>query len=323
MPTMKMNKTVIPELNFVLDCITDSEKKRLASALLIIMYIITFFGNLLVIAVILADHQLHEPMFVYIGTLATLDLAISSYVIGSMLSILLFNYSVVSQNVCLLQMAIVIYIEALISLILGIMAYDRYVAVLHPLRYHSIVTNKTVSAFLLLCNVFGFIAITPFIISAKELPFCKTTVLPFCFCDYSTMVHVACTNDPKYLFILSIITVIFGGGPVVMILFSYSNIAYSALKISSAEGKRKLYSTCSTQLLVVGLAYGPIFLSYMLPAAGVKWSTEAYNAMVIMGNISPPVFNPLIYSFRNQEIKKSIYKFFTRKRNAAQIGTRK
>ncbi|XP_051782650.1 putative gustatory receptor clone PTE03 [Erpetoichthys calabaricus] len=316
---MKMNNTVVQEPDFVLDCRIDSDKKSLTAAALVFIYLVILFANLLVLFVILLNHQLQEPMFLNIGALAAIDVANSSNFIPKMLSVLLYNDSVISNSACVTQVALVFYLEVLISLILGLMAYDRYVAVLYPLRYPSIITNKTVFAILLLFNGIGLIDIIPFIVFVKELPYCSTNILPFCFCEYSTLVHIACSDDPKYLLLLSINTVIFGGGPLTLILFSYSRIAHAALKIPSSEGKNKLYSTCVTQLFVVGIEYGPLLFCYVLPAAGVKLSIESYNTMVVVSNIIPPMLNPLIYSFRNQEIKKSIYKLFVGKRTVAQI----
>ncbi|XP_028646122.1 olfactory receptor 5F1-like [Erpetoichthys calabaricus] len=318
-----MNTTTIPESDFVLNCMVATDKKTFTVATLALIYLITLFGNLLVILVILINHQLQTPMFFCIGALAAIDLANSSNLIPKMLSLLIFDYTVVSSGFCLLQMVLVFHLEVIETLLLGLMAYDRYVAVVYPLRYPSIITNRTVFIFLLVFNGIGLIDITPFIIYAKELPFCKTNVLPYCFCDYSTMVHIACTEDPKYLTILSITAAVLGIGPLVLILFSYTRIAYAALKISSVEGKRKVFSTCLTHLLVVGLFYCPLLLSYVLPGAGVKLSTEAYNTMVIVGNIIPPMLNPLIYSFRNKEIKNSIYKLFMGKRTVTQIEAKK
>ncbi|XP_039602068.1 olfactory receptor 10A5-like [Polypterus senegalus] len=276
-----MNTTTIPEADFVLNCMVATEKKTFTIATLALIYLITLFGNLLVILVILINHQLQTPMFFCIGALAAIDLANSSNLIPKMLSLLIFNYTVVSSGFCLLQMVLVFHLEVIETLLLGLMAYDRYVAVLYPLRYPSIITNRTVFIFLVVFN------------------------------------------DPKYLIILSITAAVLGIGPLVLILFSYTRIAYAALKISSSEGKNKVFSTCLTHLLVVGLFYCPLLLSYVLPGAGVKLSTEAYNTMVIVGNIIPPMLNPIIYSFRNKEIKNSIYKLFMGKKTVTQIGAKK
>ncbi|XP_028646118.1 olfactory receptor 2S2-like isoform X2 [Erpetoichthys calabaricus] len=318
-----MNDTVLQEPDFVLDCRIDSDKKSLTAAALAFIYLTILFGNFLVILVILLNHQLQTPMFFYVGALSVVDIVNSSTLIPQMICALLLKGSVVPNHVCLMLNAIVGYMEVLVCLILALMAYDRYVAVLNPLRYPSIITNKTVFAVLLLFNGIGIIGEIPFIIFAKELPFCNIDVLPFCYCEYATMVRIACTDDPKYLLSLFLVTVVLGTGPLTMILFSYGKIAHAVLKIPSSEGKSKLYNTCVTQLLVIGTQFGPLMIYYMLPATGIEFSTAEYNTMFLLSNAIPPMLNPIIYSFRNQEIKKSISKLFTGKRTVAQIGAKK
>ncbi|XP_051781885.1 olfactory receptor 1468-like [Erpetoichthys calabaricus] len=309
-----MDNSTIPLSEFLLHCVVESDKRNLTVCLLFFIYFVSLFGNLLVTMVIIFNHQLHTPMYIYIATLAVIDLANSTNLIPKMLNVLMHDSSAVPYGSCLLQMYVVLYLEAFESLLLAQMAFDRYVAVVHPLRYPSIITKRNVLAALLISNIVGAFAKSPFIFLANELPFCHSNVLPYCFCDYATMVHVACTENPKYLIILSGIVTFCGVFPLLLILFSYARISLAALKISSVEGKKKVFSTCLTHLLVVGLFYFPLLASYILPGTGVQLSTEAYNTMVIVGNVVPPMLNPVIYSFRNKKIKNNIVKLLTLKR---------
>ncbi|KAG2457086.1 OR3A1 protein, partial [Polypterus senegalus] len=134
------------------------------------------------------------------------------------------------------------------------------------------------------------------------------------------MVHISCTDDPKYLAYVSSCSFVLGVGPLVLILSSYSRIVQEALQISSVEGKKKVFSTCVTHLLVVGTFYVPILLSYTLPGLGIPLSTEIYNTMDMIGIIIPPMMNPIIYSFRNNEIKSGIYKLFKAMKTSPDAG---
>uniref|UniRef100_A0A8C4SS82 Olfactory receptor n=1 Tax=Erpetoichthys calabaricus TaxID=27687 RepID=A0A8C4SS82_ERPCA len=305
-----MSNTTITVTEFVLHCVINADQKSATISILALIYLLSLFGNLLVIAVIVMNSQLHAPMYLYIGTLAVIDLANSSVLIPKMLSVLQLDSSVVPFGACVLQMFVVFHVEEMESLLLLFMAVDRYIAVVYPLRYPSVITNKTVWTAVIALNIFGIISIMPYIFFTAELSFCHSNILKYCFCDYATMVDVA---YPKYLIFLAAGCITTGILPMVLILISYCRIALAALKISSVEGKKKVFSTCLTHLLVVGLFYIPLTLSYILPGVGVKLSTESYNTMVIVGNVLPPMMNPLIYSFRNKEIKSNIQRLFTKK----------
>ncbi|XP_051783230.1 olfactory receptor 13G1-like [Erpetoichthys calabaricus] len=315
-----MFNTSLSVSEFVLHCAIKPEQRNTTTALLILIYLISFIGNLLVILIILTNHQLQSPMYIYICTLAMIDLANSTILIPKMVSIILFDLLAVAYTACLVQMYLILNVELMESVLLVLMALDRYVAVVFPLRYPSIVTSKGVCIGVTILAISAFLINTSYIIFTNELPFCQTNILPYCFCDYPTMVHIACTEDPKYLLLLSTIVITLGVVPLPLILFSYFIIVLAALRITSVEGKRKVFNTCLTHLLVVGLFYIPLMTSYILPGAGVKLSTEAYNTMVIVGNVVPPMMNPIIYSFRNKEIKSSIYKLFSGKKPSPKIN---
>uniref|UniRef100_A0A8C4XCA1 Olfactory receptor n=1 Tax=Erpetoichthys calabaricus TaxID=27687 RepID=A0A8C4XCA1_ERPCA len=297
-----------PETGFVLHC-------SIMICVLAFIYFISMFGNLLVIMVIILNPQLHAPMYIYIGTLAVIDLANSSILIPKMLSVILLGSSVVPYAACVLQIFLFLHVEEMESFLLAFMAFDRYVAVVYPLQYPSAITNKKVGIGILVSNIFGIFFKSHILIVVSELSFCRTNILPFCFCDYATMVHVSCTEEFKYLIPLSAAVVVFGVFPLIFILTSYTRIAIEALRISSAGGKSKVFSTCVTHLLVVGLFYFPVALFYILPAAGVKISTETHNIIFILANAVPAMMNPIIYSFRNKEINKSIHRLFIRSRS--------
>uniref|UniRef100_A0A8C4SX63 Olfactory receptor n=1 Tax=Erpetoichthys calabaricus TaxID=27687 RepID=A0A8C4SX63_ERPCA len=298
---------------FLLQCEIQPAQRNFVVLVLSVIYCVTLFGNLLVILVIRMNHHLQTPMYLYI---AVVDIFNSTNIIPKMLAVLL-DSAVIPYGPCLLQMYMVFHLEMVESLVLVFMAYDRYVAVLHPLRYPSLITNKMVLISIFVSNVVGVLILTPFVVVATELRFCITNVLPYCFCDYATMVQVSCTNSAKYLVILSTTTIMSATAAVALILFSYLSIAKAALKISSVEGKRKIFSTCLTHLLVMGLFYLPLMVSYILPGVGVKLSLEVSNTLVIMASVVPPMMNPIIYSFRNTEIKISIYRLFTGMRTSS------
>ncbi|XP_051782661.1 olfactory receptor 1468-like [Erpetoichthys calabaricus] len=310
-----MNNATISVSELILQCAIESKQKTITICVLAFIYCLSMFGNLLVIVIIILNPQLHVPMYISIGILAVIDLANGSILIPKMLSILLLSSPVVPYAACVLQMFLFLQVEEMESFLLAFMAFDRYVAVVYPLQYPSVITNKTIAIGVLVLNMFAIVFNLQMLIFVSELSFCRTNILPFCFCDYATMVHVSCSEDPKYLIPMTSGLVVYGVFPQAFILLSYGRIAIEALRISSAGGKSKVFSTCVTHLLVVGLFYGPLSLFYLLPGAGVTITRETYNVMFILGNAVPLMMNPIIYSFRNKEINKSIRKLFTRKRS--------
>ncbi|XP_028646205.1 olfactory receptor 1496-like [Erpetoichthys calabaricus] len=303
-----MNHTSASMSEFMLHCAMDSQQIIYTTPLLTMVYLVTLFGNFLVILAITMNHNLQTPMNICIATLAVIDLAGSTNIVPKVIAVLLDSSSI-PYGLCLLQMLLVLYLEGMESLLLALMACDRYVAVIHPLRYPSLITNKVAWAAILLLLLISTVFIMPYILFVTEFSFCKTNVLNYCFCDYITMVKLACNEDPKYLIMLSAVSVVFGAGPFAFIILSYLRIAYAALKIASIQGKKKVFNTLSSHLLVVGLFNIPLLTSYLLPGTGVKLTTEAYNTMVIVSIIVPPMLNPIIYSFRNKEIKTGICTF--------------
>ncbi|XP_051781892.1 olfactory receptor 24-like isoform X2 [Erpetoichthys calabaricus] len=306
-----MNQTSVSVSEFVLHCTVDSEKKSYTIAILIMVYLVTLIGNFLVVLVIAMNPQLQKPMYVGIATLAVIDLVASTNIIPKLIAIL-SGGAAVPYGPCLLQLLIVLYLGGAQSYLLAFMACDRYVAVVYPLRYSTLVTKRIVWVAATLLNIIPAAFILTFLIFITELSFCNTNILNYCFCDYLAMVSVACNQNPKYFVILSAASIVFGFCPLAFILLSYARIAYAALKIPSTDGKKKTLNTVTTHLLVVALSNIPILISTMLNGIGVTLSTEASNAMVIVAITVPPMFNPLIYSFRNKEIRGSIKKLFKR-----------
>ncbi|KAG2456532.1 O10A5 protein, partial [Polypterus senegalus] len=323
MESTEMRNATIFVSGFVLHCEVTSEIRNFTVVALAIVYVATLFANILVILVIILDHHLQTPMFFLIGTLAVIDVLHNTNLIPKMMALLLFDTSPVPYDACLVQMFLVFHLEFVESLLFTLMAYDRYIAVIYPLRYPQLVNGRTVWAGILLSNILSGMPMTVYVVFVHELSFCRTNVLPYCFCDYATMVLISCTKNTKYLSFLSTIAITCGCVTLILIILSYGKIAYAALKISSAEGKGKVFDVLATHLLVVLLFYLPLLTAFILPGIGVKLSTEAYNALIIVATIVPPMMNPIIYSFRNKEMKNAIKKLFMGKRTTLEINNHK
>uniref|UniRef100_A0A8C4SRE2 Olfactory receptor n=1 Tax=Erpetoichthys calabaricus TaxID=27687 RepID=A0A8C4SRE2_ERPCA len=263
------------------------------------MFLVTCSGNLCILGLVILDQRLHTPMYFFLWNLSLLDVLMVTAITPKMLAVFL-EHNTISFAACFVQMYMIISFGATEILLVAAMAYDRYVAVVKPLHYNVIINLKTCIVIAATVWMLGFLMPLIPVTLASYLPFCGSNEIMHCFCDYPTVISLACTDVSSHAI----------GSLCLALIVVYVPFIF----ISSVEGKRKVFSTCLTHLLVVGLFYCPLLLSYVLPGAGVKLSTEAYNTMVIVGNIIPPMLNPLIYSFRNKEIKNSIYKLFMGKR---------
>ncbi|XP_051781886.1 olfactory receptor 1-like [Erpetoichthys calabaricus] len=304
-----MRNSTITVTEFVLNCMIEDPQSNNAVYIFSLIYLVTFIGNVLVILVITMNHHLRTPMYLYIGTLAVMDLINSTTVLPKLVAVLL-HYSAILYGLCVLQMSLISYIKVAITFLFAIMACDRYIAILYPLRYPSVITTKTVWTAVFLLHILSTALILPYVFLVSDLSFCQDNVLPSCFCSFFNMMDVSCDKDSKYVTISFAMVALCGIGPLVIIVLSYIKIAQAALKISSVAGKQKIFTTCVTHLIVIGMFYFPLLIFYVLPETGVKLSTETSNVLVIIAHAIPSMMNPIIYSFRNTEIKSSIFNIF-------------
>ncbi|KAG2456386.1 OR1E1 protein, partial [Polypterus senegalus] len=249
-----MSNTTVIVSEFILQCAIEANQKTATICVLALIYSISMFANLLVIVVIILNPQLHAPMYIYISSLAVIDLANGSILIPKMLSVLLLGSPAVPYGAYVLQMFLVAHVEEMESLLLAFMAFDRYIAVIYPLHYTSVITNKKVGIGLLVSNILDTIFKLHILFFVGELSFCRTNILPFCFCDYSTMVRMSCNEDPKYLSSLSVAVTVSGVFPLLLILLSYSRIAMEAMKISSEESTKMSNTTVIVSELILQCA---------------------------------------------------------------------
>ncbi|XP_039602084.1 olfactory receptor 1D2-like [Polypterus senegalus] len=175
------------ESEFVLHCVVDSSQRNYTIAALIFIYLISICSNLLVFLVIVQNHQLQTPMFLLIATLAILDILNSTNLIPRMVAALISDYLAVPYGPCILQIHVEAHILAVGTLTLSLMAADRYVAVVYPLRYPSVITNQTVLVCILLINVIAVIFVIPLTVLLTELPFCQVFFIPRSILDRITL----------------------------------------------------------------------------------------------------------------------------------------
>ncbi|XP_067414480.1 olfactory receptor 10D3-like [Emydura macquarii macquarii] len=297
------NLTVVSE--FILLGIPNTEgHETILFVAFLAFYLCTLLGNLLILSAILADSRLHTPMYFFLCNLSVVDLGFASISTPKLLVSLWAKSRTISLGGCMAQVFFYHFLSNTECLLCAVMAFDRYVAICHPLRY-LIIMNWRVCTILAagtwITNSFHATILTSLTFT---LPYCGPNVVDYYFCDIFPVAKLACADT--YI----IETVTFTNAGVVpmtcffLILLSYVRIFYSILKLNSAERRHKAASICASHLTVVTLFFGPCALVYTQP----RLSKALVTAVQISADVVTPMLNPVIYTLRNKEVKGALRK---------------
>nr|XP_033780640.1 olfactory receptor 4E2-like [Geotrypetes seraphini]XP_033780679.1 olfactory receptor 4E2-like [Geotrypetes seraphini] len=275
----------------------------------LVMYLGTIAGNLLIMITIFVDSQLHTPMYFFLCNLSFIDLCFSTVTVPRSLILFLLPSKAISFSECMTQLFFLHFIGGAECFHLVLMAYDRYVAICNPLRYATIM-NKQVCLLLVVSTwAGGFIHAFAQSLPIIELPFCGPNEIDHFLCDGHTLSLLACSTT----FISEALDMANSGSLALscfsVLVISYGYIISTVLKIPSAEGRHKAFSTCATHLLVVSLFFGPIVFVYMRPS--VTFAVD--KPLAVFYSIVTPWLNPIIYTFRNEKARKAMKKLGSRK----------
>ncbi|XP_037680339.1 olfactory receptor 7C2-like [Choloepus didactylus] len=274
------------------------------------IYLVTFTGNLLIILAIISDTHLHTPMYFFLSNLSFCDICFISTTIPKMLHNIQTENKVITYACCITQIFFFIVFGCLDSLLLTTMAYDRFVAISHPLHY-TVIMNPWLCEILVLgswcLSTLGSLLES---LPVLKLSFCTNMEIPHIFCDLSEVLKLACSDTLINNIVVYFVVSILGVFPVAGIFFSYSQILSSILRISSTRGKYKAFSTCGSHLLVVSLFYGTSLGIYLSSAATAS-SRKSLMASVMYAVVTP-MLNPFIYSLRNRDMKGALRRLISR-----------
>ncbi|XP_063797858.1 olfactory receptor 5V1-like [Pseudophryne corroboree] len=285
-----------------------SGRQVFLSFLIVVTYLMILVGNLTIFSIIKIDSHLQTPMYFFLSYLSILDVCYSTVTLPSMLANAVTGNRRISFNRCFTQLYFFVSLGGAECLLLAAMAYDRYVAICNPLHYH-LVMNKMFCSYLVggsgLC---GFLNSVLHTLMTSKLTFCGARHINHFFCDVPPMLHASCTDTRTSQLLLYIVSVYLGMTPFVFVIVSYTQIISTILKIRSADGRRKAFSTCSAHLIVVTVFYVTANFNYIGPAPGdsfdfIKLSSVLYSVLT-------PLFNPVIYCLRNQEVQRALKKVF-------------
>ncbi|XP_004611664.2 olfactory receptor 1C1 [Sorex araneus] len=307
----KTNGTLVEEF-VLLGLSLPAEQQHRLSVLFLCMYLVTVSGNTLIILAITFDPHLHSPMYFFLSNLALVDICFCSTTIPQMVAQTLSGSRTIPYALCLTQLFFFISFVNMDSLLLCVMAYDRYVAICHPLHYSSIMTLRlclqlVVGLWLLTC----LHALLHTALMAR-LTFCASNVIHHFFCDLNPLLQLSCSDISINILVIFIVGGLLAITPFICILVSYGFISTAILRVSSAQGKQKAFSTCGSHLAMVALFYGTAIAVYFSPSSSHTPERDTLSA--IMYNMVTPLLNPFIYSLRNRDMQRALRSLLCRGR---------
>ncbi|XP_040197874.1 olfactory receptor 1444-like [Rana temporaria] len=297
---------------FVFSGLTDNDKLiPFLFAFFLLVYLVTIIGNIGIIILVLVASNLHTPMYYFLSCLSAVDLFYSTSVTPKMLSDLPTLRKTISFNGCAVQFFFFAGLAGTEVFLLSSMSYDRYTAICHPLHYVSIMTKGKCLSLASLSFLLGFSQSVVHTSCMFSLRFCGSNLIEHFYCDVTPILRLSCSKTLlcNMLAILSVGCFCFFS--LSTILVSYVFIFTTILRIKSSEGQQKAFSTCSSHLMCTGVLFVSVFITYLRsPSSALDKKDKVAS---VFYSVMTPMLNPLIYSLRNQEVKKAIVQACKRK----------
>ncbi|XP_032648237.1 olfactory receptor 52R1-like [Chelonoidis abingdonii] len=277
------------------------------------MYVIVILGNFTILFIVKRDPSLHEPMYYFLCMLAVTDLVLSTSTLPKILAIFWFNSRKIDFSACFSQLYFIHCFSAIESGIFGVMAFDRYVAICHPLRHSTILTNRMVVKIGLAVVLRGSMLALPFPFLVRQWPYCRTNIIPHTHCEHMYVVKLACadTRVSSYYGLFVLFCEI--GLDVFFIVVSYTQILRAIFSLSTKDARLKTFGTCSSHLCVILAFYMPTLFSSLTTRFGHNLPRHFH---VFIGNVYllvPPMLNPIIYGARAKPIRDRLLQLFSHK----------
>ncbi|XP_066485719.1 olfactory receptor 5B21-like [Tiliqua scincoides] len=299
----KANQTHVAE--FILRGFRDLQHLQTPLFLLfLLVYMVTLAGNILIVVLVVADKHLHSPMYFFLGNFSFLETCYSSTILPKTLASLLTGDRAIPLKLCFVQHYFFASLGAVECYLLSVMSYDRYLAICQPLHYVTCMNGKFCLQLVGGSFLSGFLAISTTIILVSRLSFCGPNEINHFFCDVFPVIELSCSDTHLLRILIFLVASVFTLPPFLLTLISYGCIITAILRISSTSGRKKAFSTCSSHLIVVSIFYGTITIVYILP--NTETLRDLNKVFSVFYAVLTPMINPLVYSLRNQEVKKAL-----------------
>ncbi|XP_053779837.1 olfactory receptor 5AP2-like [Desmodus rotundus] len=274
--------------------------------LFLLVYGITVIANLGMILLISMDARLHTPMYYFLSSLSFSDICYSSSVSPKMLADFLSEQKKISYNLCALQMFFFVAFADIECVMLSVMAYDRYVAICNPLLYTTAMSGRVCAQLVAIVYIQSLLYSAIFTYCTIQLSFCKSNTINHFFCDFPPLLAISTPDTTINEIVIFTYSSCVLGFSIVTVLLSYSYIITTILRMKSAKGRHKAFSTCASHLTAVAMFYGTLLFMYFRPSSSYSMDTDKVAS--VFYTVVIPMLNPLIYSLRNKDVKDAIKK---------------
>ncbi|XP_053902102.1 olfactory receptor 6M1-like [Malaclemys terrapin pileata] len=272
--------------------------------LFFIILVVAMIGNSIIITLICTDYRLQSPMYFFLCNLSLIEILMTMTVVPKMLENFLSERKTISFYGCLAQSYFYFLLGISEYVLLAMMSYDRYVAICYPLSYSTIMNGKVCVWLVVGSWMGGFFSVLVPTVIKLGLPYCGPNIINHFFCDSAPLLHLACADTRLVEFIDFIISLPVLLGSLLLTVISYMYIICTIIRIPSAKGRQKAFSTCASHFTVVTIGYGTSIFIYVRPSQA---SSMNFNKVAsLMTTAVTPILNPLIFSLRNQKVKEAL-----------------
>ncbi|XP_004716479.1 olfactory receptor 10Z1-like [Echinops telfairi] len=282
-----------------------------------LLFVVVFFSHVTILVAngsimvaITLSRNLHTPMYFFLCGLSLSETCATVVIIPRMLVDLVSESSIISLPECATQMLCFLCLAANNCFIMAAMSYDRYTAIHNPLNYHMLMTGKICCQLMTASLVTGFLISLGIVLTAFNLPFCGSKIIHHFFCDISPVVLLACGYTFFHEMVIFVLSALVLVGSFILIMVSYVFIVSVVVKMPSAKGRYKAFSTCSSHLTVVCIHYGFACSVYLKPKNSASFHEDML--MAVTYTVLTPLLNPIVYSLRNREMQTSLWKLINR-----------
>ncbi|KAG8445453.1 hypothetical protein GDO86_010292 [Hymenochirus boettgeri] len=302
------NKTSVSEFIFMA-FLSTTRYPALLFTLFLLMYLGTLILNILMMLVIIVDSHLHTPMYFFLFNMNILDICSTSNIVPQTLDSLLNSKHSIHFVSCAIQMFWFVSLGGAQLMLYTVMAYDRYAAITHPLRYRTIMSWRVCRTLIFITWLTSSVSAILIVFSVFCLPFCDSREIDHFFCDVGQVLLLTCPSEQiqemveisTFLYGLFILTI-----PLTLIVVSYIYIVSAVLKIKTTEGRKMAFSTCSSHITIVSVEYASLAFILLRPKTAFSYDKDRLFVAAFL--LSAPMINPLTYSIRNKAVKRGFKK---------------